>query len=270
MTYNASRLSFQKPPGHSHYLWIPTFALLLLLAIDSILIPEAFTLPLLLLLVLGYLAVRLPFWAVFAWAAAYAGIIVMILVFSFPEDSHTDPNLQPYLALATFVAGGGVIALLAGYRMKLEKSYNALLGIVTTLPVPVVVSDISGNILLLNHEAENLLYGQVNDLAGLSYFSTFTSPGDQGRSIAKYISYFDPNNTGPFVATLQTRGDSPKLFKASISIFGSFKHLYAVTVIEKASEPETILKDADAVAENREPGLSKLDSPPRPSMLKAQ
>ncbi|HUB66718.1 MAG TPA: hypothetical protein VL981_04470 [Candidatus Methylacidiphilales bacterium] len=242
MTYNANRLSFQRPPGLAHYLWIPIFALLLLLAIDSILIPEAFTLPLLLLLILGYLAVRLPSWAVFAWGIAYGGIIVIILLFSFPEDSHTDPALQPYLALFTFIAVGGTLALLAGYRIKLEKSYNALLGIVTTLPVPVVVSDISGNILLLNHEAENLLYGQVNDLAGLSYFSTFTSPGEQGRAIAKYISYFDPSNSGPFSATLQTRGDSPKLLKASISIFGSFRHLYAVTVIEKTSEPEASSK----------------------------
>jgi len=244
MANNIVQLPFQKPPGLLHFLWIPLLAPLVLLIIDKVLIPEAFTLPLLLLPVLGYLAIRLPPWVVFTWGLIYGWVILSILLFHFPEDNYTVPVLRPYLSSLTFVTSGVVIALLSAYRMKLEKSYNALFNIVTTLPVPVVVSDISGNILLLNREAEKLLYGQVNDLAGLSFFSTFTSPGEQGRAIAKYIGYFDPNNFGPFPVTLQTRGNSPKLLKASISIFGSFKHLYAVTVIEKTSELEAAQDDS--------------------------
>ena len=237
MVDNIVKSSFQKSPGLFLFLWMPLLALLGLLLIDIVLVPQAFMLPLLLLLVLGYLALRLPPWTVFVWGVVFAGVIFTILTLRLPEG-HTDLFWRPYVRTGTFLIGGVAFTLLAGYRAGQEKSYQALLSVVTSLPITVVISDVSGNILFLNREAEKLLKDQLNNLAGLSYFSTFTSPGEQGRFIAKYIGYFDSNNFGPFPITLQTRGDSLKILKASISIFGSFNHLYAVTVIEKTSEGE--------------------------------
>lgn len=235
MAINNLLTPFQRSPRPFDYLWLPLLFPLFLLAVDYLLVPDAYTLPFLLILLLGYLAFRLPGWLVFSWALAYTLVILIIPMFGL-QEGHTRPLMRPYLRTATFLSASLVATLLAVHRVRLEKSYKALFNVVSSLPLAVIVSDISGNILLMNQAAEKLLHDRFHDLVGLSFFSTFTNPGDQGQAIAKYISYFNPDNYGPFPVTLQTRGKNPVMIKGTVTVVGSDQLRYAVTVIENVEE----------------------------------
>jgi PAS domain-containing protein len=235
MTSNDLTLPFQKSAGLFELILVPLLGLILLMIIDTWCIRGAFALPFLLLLILGYLALRSPWWAVLTWALIYASVVLALLLYR-AEETFTLPAVIPYLRTATFLAGGVVAAILAGYRARLEQSYNALFKVLADLPQPVIVSDISGTILLINREAGKLIDNPTNELSGLSFFSTFSSPDEQGQSIAKYLGYFNVENPGPFKITLQTRGGNQLALAASLSVVGTPAQRLAVTVVETIQE----------------------------------
>jgi hypothetical protein len=219
-------------PGFWVAFAVPALLAIALLLIDFYLIPGIFSLPVLLLILLIFLAMRLPARAVAFWAVLFAGVIFVILLMPI-EARMTNPAFKPYVRTAVFLAGGTASILLASYRQRLEMGYEALFQIISTLPLPVIVSDISGNVLLLNEQAQHVLKNHIQDLAAASYFSTFVSPHDQGKTIARYISYFDPGHSGTVSTVLHTR-DAPALsLHASITVVGIDKHRYAITVVER-------------------------------------
>jgi len=219
-------------PGAWNNFWIPLLVGLFVLGVDVYLIPGIFALPVLLLMVLIFLAFRLPAWMVAIWTVMYAAAILVIL-FLPVEESRTDPAFKPYVRTAVFIAGGSAAVLLASYRRRLEKGHEALFQVILSLPLPVIVSDISGNILLLNTAAQAVLKNHISELSGLSFFSTFISPDNQGKTIVKYIGYFDPGHGGPIPITLQTRGAPPLTLLASLTVVAIDKKKYAVTVVEE-------------------------------------
>jgi PAS domain-containing protein len=228
--------SFYQPthqsPGARDNFWIPFLAALIAFLADVYLIPGVFTLPLLLLMVLIFLAFRLPAWMVAIWTAMYAGVILTILLAPV-QEAKTDPALRPYARTAIFLAGGSAAIVVASHRRRLEKGQEALFNIISSLPLPVIISDISGNILLLNDAARQVLKNHLSELSGLSFFSTFVSPDNQGKTIAKYISYFDPALSRPFPTILRTRSEPPLTLHASITVFGIDKRKYAISVVER-------------------------------------
>ena len=223
----------RREPGARDNFWLPFLSAVILFLVDLYLIPGVFALPLLLLMLLIFLAFRLPAWMVAVWTVMYAGAILVLVLLLPLSEATTDPALKPYYRTAIFLAGGTAAILLAGHRQRLEKGHEALFNVISALPLPVIVSDISGNILLLNNAAQSLLKNHINELAGLSFFSTFVSPSDQGQTIAKYISYFDPTHVETVLTTLQTRGAPPITLHASITVVGLGKNRFAVTVVER-------------------------------------
>ncbi len=219
-------------PGIWGLIGLPLVLATALLLIDFFWIPGIFSLPLMLLILLIYLAMRLPAAAVAFWTVFFGAVILAILLMPIEERS-TAPEFRPYVRTAVFLAGGSAAILLAAFRQRLEAGHEALFRIISSLPLAVIVSDISGNILLLNEQAQQVLKNHINDLAGLSYFSTFISPSDQGKTIAEYISYFDPAHVGSVSAVLQTRGRPALNLHASITVVGIDKHRYAITVVER-------------------------------------
>jgi PAS domain-containing protein len=217
------------------FLVLPLLAPIVLLLIDCYLIPQAFLLPLMLVMTLSYLALRLPMTAVAGWAIVYMSTVLWIS-FHPVEPTQTLPYLRPYVRTAFILAGGVSACLLASHRTRLQKSNQALLNIISALPSAVVVSDISGYILLMNKECQRLLKGHADPLSGLSFFSTFIGYEDQGQEIGKYVAYFQSNEPGPFPAVLHTRGENPLTLHVSVTIITLDKIRYAMTVIEKAEE----------------------------------
>ena len=187
--------------------------------LDTYFIPGIFALPVLLLMVLIFLAFRLPAWMVAVWMLMYGAAILTILLLPV-QEARTDPAFKPYARTAVFLAGGSAAILLASYRRRMEKGHEALFQIISAMPLPVIVSDISGNILLLNNAAQGVLKNHISELSGLSFFSTFISPDNQGKTIVKYIGYFDPGHSGPIPIVLQTRGAPPLTLHASLTVVG--------------------------------------------------
>ena len=203
-----------------------------LLLIDFFLLPGVFSLPLLLLMLLIFLAMRLPAWAVALWAAIFGAVILLILLLPI-EARSTAPVLAPYVRTSIFLTGGAAAILLAAYRQRLELGQEALFRVISSLPLPVIVSDVSGGILLLNEQARHVLKNHLPGPTAASFFSTFVSPTDQGRTIARYISYFDPGHVGTVSTVLHTRGQPALSLHASITVVGIDKHRYAITVVER-------------------------------------
>jgi PAS domain-containing protein len=212
---------------------------MVLVLVDLYLIPGIFALPLLLMMTLMFLAFRLPAWIVAIWALIYATLILSITVSVPIEETTTNPVFRPFVRTSVFLTVGSAAVLLAAYRQRLEVGHEALFRIISSLPLAVIVSDISGNILLLNEQAQQLLKNHISDPTGSSYFSTFTSPNDEGKTIAKYISYFDPASVGTASVLLRTRGEPVLSLHAAITVVAINKRRYAITVVEHVEHGPT-------------------------------
>jgi PAS domain-containing protein len=219
-------------PGAGETLWLPLLAASALFLVDFYLIPGIFALPLLLLILLIFLAFRLPAWTVAAWTVIFA-IVVLIIRLSPIQEAITLPALKPYTLTAVFLTGGAGSILFAAYRRRLEMGHDALFRIISGLPLAVIVSDISGRILLLNEQAQQVLKNHIADPAGVSFFSTFVSPSDQGKTVAAYISYFDPAHVGTVTTVLRTRGAPELILHAAITVVAIGNQRYAITVVER-------------------------------------
>jgi PAS domain-containing protein len=229
--------NFYRPLAPASGFWrtigIPLLMGIGLLLVDVYFIPGIFALPLLLMMTLMFLAFRLPAWIVAVWALIYASLILSITMGVPIEETTTNPVFRPFVRTAVFLTVGSAAVLLAAYRQKLEVGHEALFRVISALPLAVIISDISGNILLLNDQAQQLLKHHLSDLTGMSYFSTFTTPSDQGKTIARYISYFDPANVGTSSVILYTRGEPVLSLHATLTVVGIDKQRYAITVIER-------------------------------------
>ncbi len=220
------------PPRAWENFWLPLLLGVVLFLVDLYLLPNLFALPLLLLMALIFLAFRLPAWMVAIWTVMYAGTVLMILLLPVQEGV-TDPAFKPYVRTGIFLAGGTAAILLASHRQRLERGRDALFSVISALPVPVIVSDISGNILLLNDAAQEVLKSHLSELSGLSYFSTFVGAENQGQAIATYIGYF---NSDPGTATsliLRTRSEPPLSLHAVVTVVKIADSQYAVTMVQK-------------------------------------
>jgi PAS domain-containing protein len=237
--------NFYRPVASASGFWqtigIPLFLGIGLLLADVYLIPGIFALPLLLMMTLMFLAFRVPAWVVAVWALVYAALILGITIGVPIEETTTNPVFRPFIRTSVFLTVGSATVLLAAYRQRLEMGHEALFRIISSLPLAVIISDISGNILLLNDEAQQLLKHHLSDLTGLSYFSTFTMPSDQGKTIARYISYFDPANIGTSSVNLHTRGEPVLSLHAAITVVRINKHRYAITVIERVEHAAEVI-----------------------------
>jgi hypothetical protein len=225
----------EKPPGWIVFWAVPFAAPFVLFLIEFYLIPVSFLMPLLLVVLLCYLAMQLPPKVVVLWMFAYVAIIIILALVA-PETRQISPSFRPLVRAGYVLAGGVTAFLLAAHRLRMKQSNAALFRLIALLPTSVIVSDVSGNVLLMNNECKKLLEGHVNHLADISFFSAFTAREQQGREISKYVRYFEADEEGPFPTVLQTRGERPLMLYATIAIVTVGLGRYAVTVIEKVVE----------------------------------
>jgi hypothetical protein len=217
------------PPGVWGNFWLPLLVSVVLFLIDFYLIPGIFALPLLLLILLIFLAFRLTARMVALWTVIYALVILAMLFLPIP-NSTSDPALKPYIRTAVFLTGGSGAILLAAYRHRLEMGHEALFRVISGLPLPVIVSDISGHIVLLNEQAQQVLKNHVNEQTGHSYFSIFAGPNGQDKTA--YLDYFDPHHVSTVAILLRTRTAPTLSLHAAITVVTIGNHRYAITVVE--------------------------------------
>jgi glucan phosphoethanolaminetransferase (alkaline phosphatase superfamily) len=212
--------------------WVlPTAVPLLLWLAEYYVLPVTFLIPLGLVVFLCYLALRLKPSAIIFWTIAYMAFVILAAQI-FVQPPPTNEALRPFVRSVFVFAGGTTAVFLAINRLRMRKSNAALLKVISVLPSPVIVSDISGNIFLMNDASRRLLASRISRFSGLSFFSAFVAPAQQGREIEKYISYFERDDEGSYAATLQTRGEEPLILDVMITIVTLDKTRYAVTAIE--------------------------------------
>jgi PAS domain-containing protein len=214
---------------------IPLAVPFALWAIEFYTFPVSFLMPLVLVVLLCFLALHLPPSSVLSWTIVYAAMIILLAQVSV-EPPPTSPALRPYVRSGFIFVGGITALLLAAHRVRMHKGNQALFKVISALPTAVIVSDVSGNILLMNDKCRTLLTGQLTEFSGLSFFSAFTAPHHQGREIEKYVSYFDREDGGPHTAVLRTRGAQPLVLNVVLTVVTLDHTRYAVTVIEKIAQ----------------------------------
>ncbi len=101
--------SFYRPvrphPGAWENFWMPFLAAAALFLIDYYLIPGIFALPLLLMILLMFLAFRLPAWMVAVWTLTFAASVLILRLMPIPEVI-TFPAFKPYILTSIFITGG--------------------------------------------------------------------------------------------------------------------------------------------------------------------
>jgi len=199
----------------------------------------AFLLPLSLVVLLCYLALKLPPSAMLLWTVFYIAFGIIVAQVE-PEPPVPSVALRPYVRSGFVLAGGTTAILLAAHRVRMRRSNQALFKVIALLPAPVIVSDISGNILLMNDQCRKLLADQLTEFSALSFFTTFVAAKDQGREIAKYVGYFERDDGGPYAAALKTRGPQPMVLEVVITIVTLDRTRYAVTVVDTARREELV------------------------------
>lgn len=140
-----------------------------------------------------------PSWMVF-WAFVYA--LVVACIFLYPgfygvmnsSRPVTDP-VTPWLRTATFVLGAILSSVLCMTMARLTGSEKSLKELIGKLPIPVLTSDINGDILYANPAAQQLM-GSVGELSGKNYFEIFPREGKQGALIAQYLRKFSRHHDG--------------------------------------------------------------------------
>lgn len=208
--------------------------------IDIYLIPGIFALPLLLMMLLIYLSLRLPPQIVLLWALIFTGTIYLF-AFVRVNDAITNPVFRPYLRTALFLTGSTGAVLLAAFRQRIQSGHEALSRIISALPLPVIVSDVTGTVLLLNEQAREVLKNHVEPASGLSYSAIFLSLDEHERPNARYAGYFDSSHSGTVSTVLRTRGGPPLLLHAFITIITVDGQRYAITMVERV---EHVAEDA--------------------------
>jgi len=134
-------------------------------------------------------------WMVF-WAFVYSGIVIAL--FHMPtfymfaaHTSELPPEVTLDIRAATFFCVGIFASTFSYLLNKHRKSRDELLEIMSRFPDPIVVSDLSGTIINCNNKVVEKLGINKKTLIGNSYFDYFSSPDLKGRTIAKYLRFFD-------------------------------------------------------------------------------
>jgi len=173
-------------------------ALFLVFALDRLgyfLMGDVTLAPLLSVLCLAGLTFYLSPKQILVWTLGFVLISFLLLTFwrySFvPGGSYVAPDQKTGFSLIrggvrsmTVLLAGGLCALLALQRARLQAAVNETVAVMTALPAGVLISNSSGLISFANEKVARILDTKVEDLIGSSFFSLLTSP--EGNTIEKY------------------------------------------------------------------------------------
>lgn len=177
---------FDRPrePSLAESYFYPLAALLLIYIVDHN-VEKVLLTPMLSLCLLGILAFRLEINVLTFWFVVLAGTVVLSLV---ENPGGIALNWETITVRSFGFVIAGTIALLMNHgRSKLIRNHLLLLKMLELLPCGVVVSNSSGTLLFVNKRATELLGKAAREIIGYSFFPSFTSPEQRGRSIQDYL-----------------------------------------------------------------------------------
>ncbi|HEY5792068.1 MAG TPA: PAS domain-containing protein, partial [Chthoniobacterales bacterium] len=126
-------------------------------------------------------------------------ILIWTVVFSIPvtasvlgvADVLSLPPGATFLRIASFFCAGGMAGLISAYRLHLSAEVGNFIKIFDALPVPLVVSDVDGEIQFANGACCELLRLPLEQVTASSYFSLFSDSQNRGREISRYLELFE-------------------------------------------------------------------------------
>jgi len=173
------------------------------------------------------------------WAASFSAFVA-IRIYSDIKWPLPPGDFTPYIRIIGFVVGSSITTVLCLYRIRLEGHAREIFNILSSLPIPVLVSDDSGTIVFTNDKAAILLRAKAEDLIGQSFFSLLISPTNQGRTIARYIEIIDSTAEGESRMPLKIRGrdDIKVTGSMALATFAGSKALITVLEVDQMSQVE--------------------------------
>jgi PAS domain-containing protein len=137
----------------------------------------------------------LPLWMCW-WATVYSVVVVEVLLnpklFSFLSNGYVPPEVTSHkFRVAGFLCTALFCCIFSYLLTKLRRKRAFLNHLIARMPIPVVLSDAQGRILLLNDGARELL-GISSEQKNIlhSYFDLLAPKSHQGRCISSYIGIF--------------------------------------------------------------------------------
>lgn len=154
---------------------------------------------------LALLSLMLPPRLILLWAAVFfvpvLGTLLLIPNAGVPEQ-------LPVVILRS--AAYIVVVILAfgvsRYREMAEKQIRSLELLFDSLRTPIVVSDRDGNITFANRACCELLECSLQEAQDSTFFSLFSHPDHRGKSIEKYLDYFERAPQGVIEMILSVKG----------------------------------------------------------------
>ena len=223
-------------PFFRHWLF-PGAVLVGLLLFDLKFLPNATITPVCSFLILALLAFTLAPVPMIFWSCAYTFAAIFVIynpdIFRPGLPNHT---LIHEIRTVTSILGGVLAVLLCFNRLKISQQSEQLALLVSEIPVPFVLSDGNGEIVLMNKRAAELLGVADRATAGDSYFSLLTDINRKGDCIQRYLEIFDAKTEREVVIELKPQHNPGAVLQGTLVRAEGDVGRYLITMI---SEPVT-------------------------------
>lgn len=221
-------------PLFKHWV-LPAILLAGMLVFDWRFLPGATITPLCSFLVLVLLAFILPPLPMIFWACAYTlGVAYVIYHPEIFRAGLPDHPLIHKIRTVSAIVAAAVAVLLCFNRLKSAAKSEQLNLLVKEIPVPFVLSDGNGEIVLMNKQAAQLLGVPGRNIEGESFFSLLTDINRKGDSIQKYLEVFDAQSPREVTIELKPQNNPGAVLHGTLIPADGSAGRYLITII---SEP---------------------------------
>ena len=161
--------------------------------------------PLLTMGLLGMAFFLRPSWMAF-WATAYSFVTGSILMNNHLWEAFSNGYIPPETVshryrLAGFLTTAAFSVVFCSVLHRLRAKRESLHHLIEHMPLPVIMSDCDGKILMMNGKARSFLrIPEGTTIADLRYFDLVAPVGMHGKCIAEYLKCFE-----------ETRDHSPQI-----------------------------------------------------------
>jgi PAS domain S-box-containing protein len=159
--------------------------------------------------------------------------VPVVLTLNYLSNSGVpEPKTFVMLRTAAYVAVAILAVGLSRYRERAEKHLAGLLALIDALQTPIVVSDINGRISYANRACCELVGRSLEELQALDFFAVFSTAGERGKRIEKYLAYFEEGKSPdqPLEINLGEKDDR-KTYSANCTILLADKKKLLVSQI---------------------------------------
>ena len=195
---------FEKHPRNRRWLVVVPFVAVLAVLLLEVETPGIRVTPSLLTIALAIFALFLSPRAVLWWAVVLFVPVVLTLAL-IPNNGVIESAPFIVLRSAAYVAVAWVAVGLSRYRRDSERRLEGMLALFDSLQMPIVVSDIDGNIKFANRACCELLGRSAEEIKDTNFFAVFSQPDRRGQSIEDYLKRFDQdaNQSAPMSVSIQ-------------------------------------------------------------------